>query len=176
MLCRLLFIAASLSLVSGFAPNTIGRSSTSIIITQQNALADRIFGMDLFAPKADQNNYGARAKKNIKVGTLTTKSYIPNGLTQAEYDKIRKAEFAKKQKNYQEREKKAFKFIDFTEWYTKRGTDLDKGQAWVAAPNKGHTMVKTKYDWSGTADAKKFESTSAASIFGAKKAVPPKKK
>jgi hypothetical protein len=169
-----LVLAASLSLVAGFAPQSAGVRSTSI--TQQNALADRIFGMDLFAPKKDQNNYGARAKKDIKVGTLTNKSYIPNGLTQAEYDKIRKAEFAKKQSKYQEKEKKAFKFIDYTEWYTKRGTELDKG-SWYADINKGHTMVKTKFDWSGKKDeAKKFESASAPSIFGGKKVVAPKKK
>jgi hypothetical protein len=109
------------------------------------SLAD-LFGVDLFAPKADQNNYryGARAKKNIKVGSSSAKPYTPNGLTPAEHDKIRKAEFAKKQENYQEKEKKAFKFIAFTEWYAKRGTDLDKGN-WLADINKGHTMVKTKY-------------------------------
>jgi hypothetical protein len=170
MFSRLFLLVASLSLVAGFAPQSVGRNS----VTQQNALADRIFGMDLFAPKADQNNYGARAKKNIKVGELTSKSYTPNGLTTAEYDKIRKAEFAKKESRYAEKSKKAFKFTDYTEWYTKRGTDL-KG-AWKSDINLGHTMVKTKFDWSGKKDeAKKFESASAPSIFG-KKAVAPKKK
>lgn len=174
MFARLLLLVASLSLVAGFAPQSAGSRSRACV-TQQYALADRIFGMDLFAPKADQNNYGARAKKNIKIGTLTSNSYTPNGLTPAEYDKIRKAEFAKKQKTYEEKSKKAFKFTDYTEWYTKRGTDLDKG-AWRTDINKGHTMVKTKFDWSGKKDeAKKFESASAPSIFGSKKTVPKKK-
>ena len=38
-------------------------------------------------------------------------------------------------------------FIDFTEWYKKRGTG--EGGNWLKAPNRGHQMAKTKYDWSG---------------------------
>jgi hypothetical protein len=43
---------------------------------------------------------------------------------------------------------KAGIFEDFTEWYKQRGTDLN--QSWVKSVTQGHTMVKTKYDWSGT--------------------------
>jgi hypothetical protein len=43
---------------------------------------------------------------------------------------------------------KAGIFEDFTEWYKQRGTDLN--QSWVKSVTRGHTMVKTKYDWSGT--------------------------
>jgi uncharacterized protein (DUF2147 family) len=63
-------------------------------------------------------------------------------------------------------------FTDYTEWYTKRGTDLNG--AWKKDVNLGHSMAKTKYDWSGLQDAKKFESTNVdkfrAGVFGGKKA------
>lgn len=93
----------------------------------------------------------------MKTGTLTNKSYIPSGLTKTEYEKIRKADKLKKEKNYEMNVAKAFKFTDFTEWYTKRGTELN--QKWVETVTLGHSMAKTKYDWSNTSDAKKFEST-----------------
>jgi hypothetical protein len=70
--------------------------------------------------------------------------------------------------------KKAFQFQDFTDWYKQRGTG--EGGAWLKSVTLGHSMAKTRYNWSGTADeAKKFESTRDAekfgqSIFGAKKA------
>ena len=119
--------AASLALVasaSAFAPApSSGRASVA-----QNAIADKIFGMDLFEPKKDQNNYGARAKKNIKVGTLGSNSYVPAGLSKAEYEKIRAAEAKKKADNYQRNVAKAGVFTDFTEWYAQRGTEL--GQGW----------------------------------------------
>ena len=51
--------------------------------TVQYALADRIFGLDLFTPKQDQNNYGARKSENLKVGKITNNSYIPDGLSKA---------------------------------------------------------------------------------------------
>ena len=46
--------------VQGFAPLSQGRT-----FTQLPALFDDIFGMDLFEPVKDQNNYGARSKKNV---------------------------------------------------------------------------------------------------------------
>jgi hypothetical protein len=45
----------------GFAPVSQGRVNTDLSAT----FFDTIFGMDLFAPKKDQNEYGARNKKNV---------------------------------------------------------------------------------------------------------------
>lgn len=47
--------------VQGFAPVSEGRVGTKL----DASLFDNIAGMDLFAPKADQNTYGARQKKNV---------------------------------------------------------------------------------------------------------------
>ena len=44
-----------------FAPSSEGRVGTQL----NESLFDRIANMDLFAPKADQNTYGARNKKNV---------------------------------------------------------------------------------------------------------------
>jgi hypothetical protein len=45
-----------------FAPSsTQGRANTQL----SESLFDSIFGLDLFAPKKDQNNYGARGKKDV---------------------------------------------------------------------------------------------------------------
>ena len=117
--------------------------------------------MDLFAPNPTVNTYGARSKKNIKVGTITDKSYIPDGLTADQYKKVRADAQKKKDANYDKNVKKAFKFQDYTEFYKKRGTS--EGGDWLKSAGKGHAFAKTKYDWSGTDDAKKFAST--GSIF-----------
>lgn len=117
------------------------------------------------------------------MGELKDNSYIPAGLTKAEYDKIRKTEFKKKQENYERNVKKAFQYTDFTKWYEKRGTELS--QSWLSKRNTlGHNMAKTKFDWSGVKDTKKFESTNTEKfvqgVFGkkvaAKKKTVPKKK
>ena len=131
---------------AAFSPTeTSSRPSTA-----RDALADRIFGLDLWEPVKDSNTYGARAKKNIKVGKLGDNSYVPSGLTKAQYEKIRADAQAKKEKNYKDRQDKAFQFTDFPEWYAKRGTEL--GQGWKKDVNLGHTMAKTKFDWSGNKD------------------------
>jgi hypothetical protein len=158
----LLTLAAS---ASAFAPQqSQGRTSVA-----QNALADRIFGMDLY--NRDGNKYGARAKKNLKVGELKDNSYIPAGLTKAQYAAIRQKEQQKKEQNYQRNVAKAFKFTDFTEWYKKRGTSLDF--AWKKDINLGHDMAKTKYDWTGkdVSVNKLFESTRGVDVFAGKKKV-----
>ena len=136
-----------------FAPS---QSSPRVSVARE-ALFDEVFGMDLFAPNKDVNTYGARKNKNIKVGTITESSYIPAGLTKEQYAALRAKEQAKKDANYQKHVAKAGVFEDFTEWYAKRGTEL--GQGWKKQVTLGHRMAKTKYDWSGVADAKKFEST-----------------
>jgi hypothetical protein len=46
----------------GFAPARQERSNTQL----QATLFDRIFGLDLFAPVQDQNDYGARTKKEVR--------------------------------------------------------------------------------------------------------------
>jgi hypothetical protein len=107
--------------------------------------------LDLFAPKADQNDYGARNKKNMKVGNIEQgKSYVPSGLSAEQYNKFRAAEAKKKADNYARNVKKAGVFEDYTEFYKKRGTDV--GEGWFKTATRGHRMAKTKYDWSGDSD------------------------
>jgi hypothetical protein len=76
----------------------------------------------------------------LKQGKLTDKSYVPAGLSRTDYEKIRSKDAAKKEENYKKNVAKAGKFIDFTDWYAKRGTNLD--QNWKKDKNLGHTMVK----------------------------------
>ena len=83
----------------------------------------------------------------MAVGKIGESSYVPAGLSKAEYEKIRLAEKAKKDAIYQKNVAKAGKFLGFDDFYNKRGTNLD--QAWLKSPTKGHLMAKTKYDWSG---------------------------
>ena len=47
--------------VQGFAPASQGRAGSQL----SESLFDKIANMDLFAPKADQNTYGARSNKNV---------------------------------------------------------------------------------------------------------------
>ena len=54
---------------------------------------------------------------------------------------------AKKAANYQKNVAKAGKFLDYTKFYQDRGTDTS--QSWFKSVTRGHTMAKTKYDWSG---------------------------
>lgn len=114
-------------------------------------IAARVFDMDLFAPRADQNDYGARGRKNLKQGTISAgSSYVPSGLSADEYNKIRKEAATKKEANYQRNVAKAGKFLDYTQFYLDRGTDVSEG--WFKSVTKGHRMAKTKYDWSGDED------------------------
>lgn len=105
--------------------------------------------------------------QQLKVGSIGSNSYVPNGLSAAEYNRIRKAEAEKKDKNYQRNVKKAGKFLGYDEFYMKRGTGLDF--SWKKGGN-GHTFAKTKYDYSGkkSQDAKVPEAFNAKSIFGKK--------
>lgn len=144
---------------AGAAATTAASSSSAL-----NALADNIFGMDLFDP--NRNKYGARSNKNLKSGALTDKSYIPTGLSKAEYEKIRARDVAKKEASYKKNVAKAGIFEDFTKFYLKRGTA--EGGSWLKAPARGHRMAKTKFDWSDTKDAKLFESAKVGP-FGKKK-------
>jgi hypothetical protein len=51
--------------VQGFAPNSQGRSVSQL----NESLFDKVANMDLFAPKKDQNTYGARNKKDVSERT-----------------------------------------------------------------------------------------------------------
>lgn len=114
------------------------------------SLFKKVSNLDLWAPVADSNDYGARGKKNLKTGKLTDKSYIPSGLTKAQYEKIRGDATAKKAANYERNVKKAGIFMDYTDFYKARGSD--ENGSWMKLPNLGHRMAKTKYDWSGDDD------------------------
>lgn len=141
-----LFLAATMATTSAFIPAS--PSTTTSSATQLNeSLFQKIANMDLWAPVADSNNYGARAKKAVKTGALTDRSYVPTGLTKAQYEKIRAEADKKKAANYQRNVAKAGVFEDYTEFYKKRGTE--EGGNWMKLPNLGHRMAKTKYDWSG---------------------------
>jgi hypothetical protein len=47
----------------GFVPELQGRAGSQL----SQSIFDRVIGMDLFEPVKDQNNYGARSKKNVSV-------------------------------------------------------------------------------------------------------------
>ncbi len=145
-----LIIAASVASASAFAPSTNGVRATTDLSAEKKSFFRTVFDMDLFAPKADQNDYGARNKKNLSVGSLSDKSYVPSGMSREEFDAIRKRDAKAKAENYKRNVAKAGIFEDYTEWYKKRGTDTNEN--WNKDINKGHRMAKTKYDWSGDAD------------------------
>ena len=141
-----LFFAVSMASASAFVPST-GSSSSATTTQLHESLFKKISNLDLWAPVADSNDYGARSKKKIVTGKLTEKSYIPSGLTKAQYEKIRAEADKKKAANYQKNVAKAGVFDNYTEFYLKRGSD--EGGNWLNLPNLGHRMAKTKYDWSG---------------------------
>ena len=89
------------------------------------------------------------------MGKLTDNSYIPAGLSKAEYESIRARDQKKKEENYKKNAAKAGKFLGFTDFYVKRGTDTT--DAWIKSATRGHNMVKTKYDYSGSKDVKKLD-------------------
>ena len=91
----------------------------------------------------------------LKVGDLSSKSYVPDGLSKKEYKKLRDAEAKKKEANYKRNSKKAGVFEDYTEFYVKRGTDTK--QAWAKTPTLGHRMAKTKYDFDTNKNGKSYD-------------------
>lgn len=91
----------------------------------------------------------------LQTGKLAAKSYVPQGLSKAEYEKIRKADVAKKDANYQRNVKKAGVFEDYTAFYVKRGTDTK--QAWYKDPTLGHRMAKTKYSFDTNKNGKNYD-------------------
>lgn len=99
----------------------------------------------------------------IKAG----KSYIPQGLSPKQYSALRSTERKKKEDNYKRNVAKAGVFEDYTEFYTKRGTDLS--QDWAKNKNTlGHRFAKTKFDWSGKS-GEANSTTAAVKTAGKKK-------
>lgn len=84
----------------------------------------------------------------LPTGKLGAKSYVPDGLSKAQYEKLRTGERAKKEANYQKNVAKGGKFLDYTKFYLDRGTDTNA--SWYDRVDGGHRMAKTKYDYSGT--------------------------
>merc|ERR1712232_597831 len=112
-------------------------------------VAKAVLDLDLWAPVKDSNNYGARRSKNLSVGKLGAKSYVPAGMSKEAYEKIRSKESRAKQERYNKFAAKEGIFQDYTEFYKARGTD--KNMSWRSVTN-GHRFAKTKYDWQGDGD------------------------
>ena len=135
--------------------------------------------MDLWKDRVEagvSNEYGSRGNKEKlfgwgKVGKVEEgKSYVPSGLTAAQYNEIRAKQKAQKDANYKKNVAKAGIFEDYTEFYKQRGTDT--GGDWIKSVTRGHRMVKTKYDWDDVgSSAKNFASSGSAAAKGKKAAV-----
>lgn len=136
--------------------------------------------MDLWKERADSNDYGARSKKKSVEGVGKVKQikknvgYVPAGLTAAQYNSVRNKDQAKKDANYARNVAKAGVFEDYTDFYKRRGTDVNG--SWLKSVTNGHRMVKTKYDWGGDgnsnlADMKvgEFSQGKTKKTFGKKK-------
>ena len=57
-------ILCSVASVAAFAPALVARTETSLN-EKKRSIFTIVSDMDLFAPKSDQNFYGARNKKNV---------------------------------------------------------------------------------------------------------------
>ena len=84
------------------------------------------------------------------MGKLTNNSYVPSGMSKAEYDKIRTKEKQSKEQKHNKYAGKKDEYGEFQDFYAQHGTD--KNAAW-------RTMCKTKYDWQGDDDIAGFGST-----------------
>lgn len=114
-----------------------------------------------------QSRLSSFATLQLKQGQITGNSYVPNGLTAAQYAAIRAKDQQKKEENYKRNVNKAFKFLGYDEFYKSRGTDLSG--TWKKDVNLGHRMAKTKFDWSGKKNEVKGFESFGSSIFGGKK-------
>ena len=112
------------------------------------------------------SSFALDANEQLKNGSIGSNSYVPAGLTPAQYAKIREEDAKKKDSNYQKNVAKAGKFSDFDKFYLSRGTD--EGGKWLKAPSRGHTMVKTKYDFSGEKADAKIPEAFKGSVLGKK--------
>eukprot|EP00593_Proboscia_inermis_P007035 CAMPEP_0171311760 /NCGR_PEP_ID=MMETSP0816-20121228/22044_1 /TAXON_ID=420281 /ORGANISM="Proboscia inermis, Strain CCAP1064/1" /LENGTH=170 /DNA_ID=CAMNT_0011796757 /DNA_START=98 /DNA_END=610 /DNA_ORIENTATION=+ len=146
-------LALALASASAFAPMNAPAGQTTALQAAggKKTIFQTISEMDLFAPKSTQNDYGARGKKKLTTGKIKAgSSYIPDGLTVKQYEALRNKEDKKKDANYARNVAKAGKFLDYTDFYIKRGTDTT--DTWINSVTRGHDMAKTKYDWSGKTD------------------------
>jgi len=146
-------------------PPTVKRGATlkrGKTTQKKQSIFDRVSNMDLYAPVANQNDYGARSGKKLAQGKLSQRSYVPSGMSKAQYEKIRCKDKKKKDENYAYNVKKGGKFNLFYEFYIKRGTD--KNGDWKDVTNK-HTMAKTKYDWQGDDDMGGFGSSAGRNFY-----------
>jgi len=144
-------VVASTTTVEGFTPASRqlvqgGRPATTTQL--QKSIFDAISDMDLWAPDKDANTYGARKKKKLGIGDIKAgKSYVPDGLTAAQYQELRKKQETSKKDNYQRNMSKRNTHGKYYEFYKERGTDLNAN--WAKSVGAGHTFAKTKYDWQG---------------------------
>jgi len=118
-------------------------------VKQGTTVSQAVFEMDLYNPVKTQNDYGARRKKNITTGKLSKNSYVPAGMTQEQYAKMRTGEAKAKKDRYNKYVAAGDEYNLFFDFYKNRGTD--KNSNWRSDTN-GHTMAKTKYDWDGDSD------------------------
>lgn len=105
------------------------------------------FSPDFFNRYCSSSN---KLNDQIKQGKLSKESYVPDGLTKAQYEKQRNKDTAAVASNYKKNVAKAGKFLDYTQFYIDRGTDVKDN--WYKSVTNGHRMAKTKYDFSGTVD------------------------
>lgn len=68
-------LVTSLATASAFAPAHHGARVETSLSAEKKPLMEKIFGMDLFAPVANQNDYGARNGKNVS--DFFTEVFIP---------------------------------------------------------------------------------------------------
>jgi len=176
MKSSILILAASLSSVLGFVPpqpalkiytTQLEAKKVAPKVAEKKTIFRRINEMDLYAPFKTKNEFGARSKKDLRVGKIDAKkSYIPSGMNAAQYTAMRNKEQSNKDARYAKA--KANTFTVFTDWYIKRGTDVSDN--WRETLLKGHTMVKTKYDWQADAaeSFKKPQKAAAKKVKGKK--------
>merc|ERR1711865_372770 len=129
----------------GFAP--VAPSSTTTAL--QGSLFDGIAGMDLYAPKKDQNEYGARKKKKLSVGKIQAgKSYVPDGLT-AKHTKVSVPNNRRRRNRITPATLRRRVCLKITPTFTRSVVPIS--QDWAKNKNTlGHRFAKTKFDWAGT--------------------------
>jgi len=141
--------AAKKVVVKKAAPKRVVRAK-KLPPKDNTKIAQRIFGMDLWAPISKSNDFGARTGKKLQAAALGRNSYVPEGLSKADYMKVRNNDDQKKKKQYSKVMSKVGSSTSFYSWYKSRGTD--KGDKWLDADGRGHAFAKTKYNWGAEDD------------------------
>lgn len=65
------FVIAGLASASAFAPATSGARASTQLAEKKPTIFTTIFGMDLFAPNKEVNDYGARNNKKVSASVPT---------------------------------------------------------------------------------------------------------